>query len=615
MTAPRSRARLRLRAWALGLGTALAASAGGQATPEPPQPAAVALAHRFQELTGALQAGNPEAVREAQLQVEALRRTYGTRDLTPLVEGMALWARDEGRRGRPALGQEGLQAVERWAPDHPSLLGTRIELQREQGPRGWVTSLPDLLRLTRLRWTDPDLRWAWVTAHLAHLRLGALLLAGAWTLALVLRYRNALRDLWESGAREAGLPPAAAAALGALALAAPAVLGLGPAPVLLLWLVLLAPLQTPSEVRGSLALGLLLAVPPLLSVAEPWAFREPLPSLVSHQLQPRVWPVAPASLAGLPEEDRAFLRGWAQLQAQDWRGAEATFQGLVAHMPDQAEVLNNLGVARFQAGDAAGAERAFASAQVVAPRAEVLLNQSILAFRRLDTALGAARQDEAQAASPATYAQLVSMNDARRDPRTYPIPLPDTPARQAALAQALTPAAGRPPGFPPGLLLALALPLVGLGAMLLRLRGARRLARPAQCLRCGDPFGATDSPDPDVCTQCHHLFVLRDGVHAESRLRKLESVARHQRWTRRLHRLLAALLPGADRVFMGEGTGALGELLTAALAAGMVLTMGAPVRYPGEVLLEPASTWLPLGVLVLGLLYLRSWMKLLPGRA
>src|SRR5450631_2473567 len=81
---------------------------------------AIALSHRAQHLMEALAKGDPEAVRAAQLEVEVLRRTYSTLDVAPLVETMALWARQQGMAGKVALGLEGLQSVERWAPDHPT---------------------------------------------------------------------------------------------------------------------------------------------------------------------------------------------------------------------------------------------------------------------------------------------------------------------------------------------------------------------------------------------------------------------------------------------------------------------------------------------------------------
>lgn len=578
--------------------------------------AAVALSHRANHLFEALAKGDPEAVRAAQLEVESARRTYSVLDVTPLVEAAALWARQQGLAGRPALGLEAIQAVERWAPDHPSLLGTRIALMRQEGPRGWFWSFPELMKLTRLRLEAPAHRWLWLTQHLGMLRLAATLLLGGWALTMGLRYRNVLRHLWEEPLQHKGISPALAALAGAVVLTGPVLLGLDPLAAALVWLFLLAPFLTPPEVKVTVFIMLFQLVHPALALMEPLAGREPPPSIEVLQLQPRVQPVPASALRLLPPTDQAFLQGWDQLQNQRWKEAEETFQSLVGRHPDQPEVLNNLGVARYHSGDAAGADKAFASALEAGSRMEILLNQSILAFRRLDTVLGASKQEEARAAKPDAYARLIALNDARKDVRAYPMPLPDSAERAEALAEATGgPNAERLPLSDPTFLVALLLPLIGISAFLLRIRRSLRMAHPGQCVRCGEPYHTTDSPDPAVCSKCHHLFVLRDSLHTESRRRKLDEVAEHQRNTRWIHKTLIVLLPGFDLAFLGETREALMEFLPLCLAVGMVLATGRSVRYPGEIIPDPVSTWLALGAVLVGLLYLRSWLKLFLRRA
>lgn len=578
---------------------------------------AIALSHRAQHLMDALAKGDGEGVRAAQLEVEALRRTYSTLDVAPLVEAMTVWARQQGMAGNANLGLEGLQAVERWAPDHPTLLGTRITLMRQQGVQGWLWSVPELLRLTRLRLDHPAHRWLWLIQHLGMIRLTATLLLWGWALTMGLRYRNVLRHLWEEPLKHKGVAPIAVAALGALILAGPVLLGLDPMVAAILWLFLLAPFLLAPEVRVTAFILVLQLVHPALAALEPWAAREPQPSVLKLQMQPQIQAVPATLLRFLPPSDQAFLKGWGQLQNQEWKAAEGTFQELVGRHPDQAEVLNNLGVARSQAGDAPGADKAFDQALLVAPRMEVLLNQSILAFNRLDTALGATKRDEAQAASPEGYALLIALNDAQKDVRTYPMPLQDTPQRVQALVEALGGAkeVGTFHLTQPAFLVALLLPIFGLIAFLWRVRASVRMAHPTQCIRCGEPFHTTDSPDVEVCPKCHHLFVLRDGLHAENRRKKLDEVADHQRSTRWLHKTLIVLLPGCDLIFLGETREGLLEFLPFCLAVGMVLATGRSVRYPGEILADPTSTWLALGTVLVGLLYLRSWLKLILRRA
>ncbi len=574
---------------------------------------AVALSHRAQHLMTALAKGDIEGVRAAQLEVEALRRTYSTLDMAPLVEAMSLWARQQGMDGKVAQGLEGLQAVERWAPEHPTLLGTRITLMRRQGVQGWLWSFPDLLRLTRLRIDHPAHRWLWLVQHLGMLRLCATLLLWGWAFSMGLRYRNVLRHLWEEPLKSKHIPPRLGALIGALVLTAPVLLGLDPMVAAILWLFLLAPFLLGAEVRATAFILLLQLIHPALAALEPWAAREPLPSVLTLQLQPQVQPIPPSTLRFLSPSDQTFLAGWAQLQNKEWQTAATTFQGLVGRHPEQAAVINNLGVAKYQSGDEAGADKAFELALAQGAKMEVLLNQSILAFNRLDTAQGASKRDDAQAASPDAYALLIALNDAQKDARVYPIPLTDTPERVQALVDAADGSRGSHAFqlLDRSFLFALLLPILGILAFLARVRESVRMAHPTQCVRCGEPFHTTDSPDTEVCQKCHHLFVLRDGLHAENRRKKLDEVADHQWATRWIHQTLIVLLPGCDLAFLGETRQGLIEFLPFCLAVGMVLATGRSVRYPGEILADPTSTWLAIGAILLGLFYLRSWLKLI----
>jgi len=488
---------------------------------------------------------------------------------------------------------------------------------RRQGVQGWLWSFPDLLRLTRQRMDHPAHRWLWLVQHLGMIRLAATLLLWGWALTMGLRYRNVLRHLWEEPLKHRGLSPIVVAVIGALILAGPVVLGLDPMVAAMLWLFLLAPFLLGAEVKVTAFILLLQLVHPALAALEPWAAREPQPSLLTLQLQPQVQPIPASALRFLPPSDQVFLFGWGQLQNQDWKNAVATFQDLVGRHPDQAAVLNNLGVAKYQSGDAAGADKAFEEALLAGPKMEVLLNQSILAFNRLDTTVGASKRDEAQAAAPDAYTLLIALNDAQKEVRTYPISLTDTPER----VQALMDAAGSRKEAETlhlterAFLVALLLPILGLVVFLFRVRASVRMAHPTQCIRCGEPFHTTDSPDVEVCQKCHHLFVLRDGLHTENRRKKLDEVADHQQSTRWIHKTLIVLLPGCDLAFLGETREGLIEFLPFCMAVGMVLATGRSVRYPGEILADPTSTWLAVGAALVGLFYLRSWLKLILRRA
>jgi tetratricopeptide (TPR) repeat protein len=592
----------------------------GAATP-PPRPdlaPAVALAHRAEHLKAAFLGQDPAALQAAVQEVDLLRRTYGTLDVQPLVEAMTVWAREQGEQGQPERGLRVLRTLEAWAPGDPALLGTRIGLLRSQGLRGWFASLTDVVELTRQRLEDPVERWMWSFQHLGWLPFLATLLLWGYALALALRYRRVFRYLWEEPLRRRRVGSHLAAALGAVLICLPVLLGLDPGVAAMFWLFLLAPHLMPQELRATVLILLLQLVHPAMALLEPQAAVAPPPSIERLQLQPQASALDARVLAALSAGDQAFLRGWAALQAEDWARAEAIFTELRAGHPDHGVVVNNLGVAKYQRGDMEGARSCFneAAAQLP-PTPEVLLNQSEVAFKAMDSITGALKLEEASRVAPEVYGRLLAANHARKEQRTFALPLPDTPARVQALAAGWGPLENRPwsgAGIP-ALAYALALPLAALGAVLWRHRKSINEAHPSQCTRCGEPYHTTDSPDTSVCAKCHHLFVVKDGLHGESRKRKVDEAAAYQKAQRLLHRLLVVALPGTDRIFVGDTRGGLTEFGFLAFAMGVVLVSGSPVHYPGEVLADPASIWLPLGLALLVLLYLRSWLKLLPRRA
>ena len=578
---------------------------------------AIALSHCVERLKPAFRSGDPAAIQAAVQDVELLRRTYGTMDVLPLVEAMAIFARDLGQQGSPARGLRVLETVERWAPRYPTLLATRIVLMRQQGPQGYLWSIADVLELTKLRLTSSRDGWLWAVQHLAWTSLMATLLLWAWALAMGLRYRNVFRYTWEDPLRRFGLNTHVVAFLGAFLITLPVLIGLDPSFAAMVWLWVLAPFLLPMEVKATVVILVLQVIHPTLSLLEPLAAVKPAPSIVTLQMRPDPEPMKGLTLSLLPPEDRTFLSGWRQLQYQEWGRAEATFKGLVKKHPDQAEVLNNLGVARYQQNNLPGAQTCFDEAAGLAPeRGEILLNQSVLAFRQMDGPLGFSKQEDARRLAPDTFNRILSVNLARTDQRTFALPLPDSPERSKALAGPGSPEGGLPTQDTRDLLLLFnfGLPLLAAGAFLVRLRRSISQANPSQCTRCGEPFHTTDSPDTLVCSKCHHLFVLKDGLHGETRKKKIEGVRAFQDSQRRLHRLLLVALPGLDLLLLGETRPGLVEFSFFAFALSLVLATGRSVRYPGEILPDPSSVWMPLGVVLLGILLLRSWLKLLRRR-
>jgi hypothetical protein len=85
-----------------------------------------------------------------------------------------------------------------------------------------------------------------------------------------------------------------------------------------------------------------------------------------------------------------------------------------------------------------------------------------------------------------------------------------------------------------------------------RWRGSKAFT--VHCARCGAPFCRfchLGQVTGGLCSQCYHLFVVRDGVSGPARSRKMAEVQRAERRRGRVFRVLSVLSPGAGQVYEG----------------------------------------------------------------
>jgi Tfp pilus assembly protein PilF len=77
----------------------------------------------------------------------------------------------------------------------------------------------------------------------------------------------------------------------------------------------------------------------------------------------------------------------------------------------------------------------------------------------------------------------------------------------------------------------------------------------ARCARCGTAFCRhcqLGQATGGLCSQCYHLFVVRDGVSGPARNRKMAEVQRAETRRDRRFRVLSVLAPGSGHVFAGH---------------------------------------------------------------
>jgi tetratricopeptide (TPR) repeat protein len=129
-----------------------------------------------------------------------------------------------------------------------------------------------------------------------------------------------------------------------------------------------------------------------------------------------------------------------------------------------------------------------------------------------------------------------------------------------------------------GLLAALLLPGIGLAPRAGAARRCRRCGR-AFCRRC-----RVGTKYPDSCSQCIHLFILRDGLAPNVRDRKMADVIRYRRQVFLGTRIASLFLPGSGHVMGGRAL--LGTLLLATWATAL---FGIALR--GRLLVSTGPNW------------------------
>jgi tetratricopeptide (TPR) repeat protein len=149
-------------------------------------------------------------------------------------------------------------------------------------------------------------------------------------------------------------------------------------------------------------------------------------------------------------------------------------------------------------------------------------------------------------------------------------------------------------------------PLVALLAIAILRRWRGGKAFTMRCLKCGTPFCRRchlGQVAGGLCSQCHHLFVVRDGVSGPARNRKLLEVQKEEGRRDRVFRALSLLVPGAGHLYAHRA--GMGILLvfvwSAVLAAGLLTGRLLPLTEASGDLSKPWG--LGVGALVLLVVY------------
>jgi len=153
-----------------------------------------------------------------------------------------------------------------------------------------------------------------------------------------------------------------------------------------------------------------------------------------------------------------------------------------------------------------------------------------------------------------------------------------------------------------------------------RWRGSKAFT--LHCARCGQPFCRfchLGQGSGSLCTQCYHLFVVRDGVSGPARNRKMAEVQLAEQRRQRVFRVLSIVSPGAGQVYGGWTLR--GTALLAAWYSVLSLVLAGRVVPFTEVPRRLSPPWVPVAagvaLLVVWLLANRfrpAWEVELPAR-
>ena len=442
--------------------------------------------------------------------------------------------------------------------------------------------------------------------------LAAFLVVWALSLTLLIRHGELLRhDLEEwlgpSQSRSASLALFLLAVLFPLA----AFQGWGWLP--LWWLAILFPYFGRAEkVVAVAALAGTLVVGPALEMVERWEVtaRNPLygaaVATVEDEPTPREAAVLEAAASGDPEDrDLAYLLGSAWRRSGRVDSAAALYRELLARDRDDPVARNNLANLEFAHGryDSALARYREGAEAGGAPdvAATSFYNLSIAHLEKFEYQAF----NEAKASADRLAASRVAEYDRWKyesgDYAVVDLGLSgdDVWQKLAGVGEGVAvrnvSAGGAASGAPVRLdslvnrftAAAVVLVLVALGVSLLR--GSKAFT--VHCSRCGTPFCRhchLGKVVGELCSQCHHLFVVRDGVSGPARNRKMQDVQAREVRRSRLFRVLSILSPGAGHLYARQTFLGVG-LVTAwySVIAGLVITRLMPLTEVSSRLTPP----------------------------
>lgn len=531
---------------------------------------------------------------------EETRRLRTERNIRSLEEvGLALVASglESLEKGDRARAEEEFRRAIILDPQLPDGYFGLALTEVKRGPFGFLTAVKDVVSGLTARLSTSRGRHYFFTLLVAVGLVAALATATVVALALLLRHGTLLlHDLEESFGPTRGR--AVALGIYALLLLAPLLTFQGYAWLPLWWLALVFIYASMVEkVVILLTLAATVAVGPVVSLLEAriLAIQNPLhrASMLAIEGGPDRRAIADleAAVSKYPDDlDLVYLLAMQYKKAGQYDDAAALYKEILRKNEKDAFALNNLGNLEFATGEFPAALTRYKLAtepgQAISPGigATVYYNLSLAylqTFERQPADEARSQADRLDGGLIRVYDQLWKY-EAKNEDAVVDLCLTQDQAwaKFSGVHEGvgLKNVAGKTsPGIDSsavalsvanrfaGFLGVFGMAVYGLGAW----RGKKMFTM--RCLKCGTPFckrchlGAAPA---GLCTQCYHLFVVRDGVSGPARNQKLMEVQKEDERRERVFRALSLLSPGAGHIYAQKTVvGALFALVWYALLA------------------------------------------------
>jgi tetratricopeptide (TPR) repeat protein len=518
--------------------------------------------------------GDTEAAQNALREIRRLRIERNIRSL----ETIALARMEEGvaalRAGDRARAEGAFRDAIALDPHLPDAYFGLAQEDMKKGPLGIVAAVKNTLAGTTAR-----LRTARGSHYLFALFVPVVLLSllattVVFALATMMRYGSLLKHDFE----ESFGPGRQSLALGlsAVILLLPAMLFQGWAWLPLWWLAMLFIYMGRTErIAALVLLALSVASAPLVKTMEARLLAQQNPlfwaSLGALENGPdsrAIEALEEAQRANPDDRDLAYLLGAEYRKAGRYEDAATLYRDALRSDPKDPYALNNLANVEFAAGEFPAAIARYKQGIESGPPSPVAAtfyyNLSLAHLQRFEYQPA----QEAKTQADRLDSSLVHTYDSlwKYDKGDYAVvDLGLTPdevwSKFAGAPQGIVQknragkgaSAASAQSLVPTMLNRLsAFPLVAVLAVLILRRWRGGKAFTMRCTKCGTPFCRRchlGQVAGGLCSQCHHLFVVRDGVSGPARNRKLLEVQKEEGRRDRVFRLLSLLVPGAGHLY------------------------------------------------------------------